>query len=206
MEYITIITPNEEPENAETLSSVFFLTGDMAKKSIQTHIPTKYFKYYYYGATIEVVDYENGRINDIRDVNNDDAASLGLGITYALTFNPATTESLATNGVVYILNQSVFFRNYPQVVMNTVRAMYNTRFALLYYTVNGGVVYVQLIPNPNPGSHADTYSMSFGFVTDKRDMLKSMLPKTISEFEDANRKLNQTDIDKLIDKLYRNGE
>ena len=91
MKYIAIIVPNEALTNETALSTVMFLTGDMAKKTVQADIPTSYFNYYFYGATIEVVEYENGQITDIHDIKSSDVAEFGLGVSYALTFNPATT-------------------------------------------------------------------------------------------------------------------
>ncbi|MCR4739801.1 MAG: hypothetical protein K5886_06020 [Lachnospiraceae bacterium] len=201
MENIAIITPVEDIKSEEVLSDIRFLTGDDSKSVIRAKIPGKYFQYYYHGATIEVVDYEDGQVRSVRDIKSDDIPQFNIGVSYGLTFNPVTTESLATNGNVYILNQSSFYRNYPQVVKDTIDAMSGIRFAILYFTINGAVVYMQLIDDMKDGSAADKYSMSFGYVVDKRDILKSMLPKTASELADANRKLNQDEIDRLVSML-----
>ncbi|MCR5733337.1 MAG: hypothetical protein K6G22_01910 [Lachnospiraceae bacterium] len=203
MENIAIISPLESIDKEEVLSDIYFLTGDNAKTSVQAAVSADNYKFFFHGAAIKAVDCEDGKVLKVRDIQSDDIPQFNLELAYALTYNPLTTESLATNGNVYVLSESSFNEKYPEVVKNTVDAMNGIRFAFMYFTINGEVVYAELIDDPKEDSVADKYSMSLGYVADKREILKSMLPKTVAELADANRKLNQEEIDLLVRSLLK---
>ena len=205
MEYLAIIEPLEDiKDKNECRCGVYFLTGDKKGFQREMTLRTGIFTYYFYGAAIEVIEMDYEQVRDVRDIKQPDIRKFDLGLSYALTFNSSTQEILATNGFVYKFDQSTFYRRYPYVVS----AMYQNMmtglpFVWQLYTINGALVYVEMLTGFKKDSPAAKYALASGFVVSDRNTLKCMLPKTETEFEDSNKKLSQDEIDRLITKFNR---
>lgn len=196
--YLAYINPLEDISGKENVTCNFiFLTGDLKHRSIQYNgIDTGFFRYYYYGSTLETVELDsNLRIVDIHDVTIEDAKKFNLCCNRILTFNTKTYDMLASNNFVYNLKQNNFYNYCKNTANNIVNRMQQiNEFVLRAYTINGGIFYVELDENPK----SKKYAMSPGFVVNDKSLLK------ISESEDSfsgKDKLTQEDIDKLITRL-----
>ena len=200
---LAIITPLESIEKESVYSELFFIqTRDIVK----TYIPNNVFKYYYYGVTLEIVELDNdNRCISIHDVKKDDLIKYNISINYALTisFDADKIASLSTNGVIYYLEQSTFFKRYKFVFTNMYNAMItSSNFVFRYFTINGAISYVQLECNKPATSPDYKYALHNGFTVSNRDILKCMLPKTDTDFADSKEKMNQEAIDKLLEQLH----
>lgn len=205
---IAIIKPNEDINGKEeVLCNVRFIDKANKHFTTNTYIKTNIFKYYFYGTTIEVLELDdNGKVIDVHDLDKNALHEYNLQINYALTlsFMGNKIVSLATNGVVYYLEQSTFFRNYSFVANNMYIGMLgSSNFVFRYYTMEGEIVYIQLETNKGVNSIDYKYSLHNGFVISDRNLLKALIPKTQEEFEDSNEKLSQKQIDDLIDKINK---
>lgn len=165
-------------------------------------LTTSIYKYYYWGVTFEVVSLaENGVITEVADVSREDLISFGLNIIHALSFNSITHEVLGSNGFVYKLDQSLFYRN-CKPVCDYIYSQIGTanNIVMQMYTLNGGIISILFDKDIQPNSSSYKYVIQKGFVTADNKLLTSMVPKT--EATTDNREvLKQRDIDRLIEKL-----
>ena len=204
--YIAVIEPMEPFNDYNSLIRCYvtFLTGNKKSKREEHILSTGIFKYYFFGAAIEVVSIENSTIVDIHDITKSDLKQFDLGIAYALTFNNTTQELLASNGFVYKFDQSTFYSRFPQVVSNMYRSMYSGKpFVWQLYLLNGAIVYVNMFTDVREESVAYKYLVSPGFSLQSRDTLKLMLPKDTDELKESHDKLSQDEIDIIVAKYVR---
>ena len=207
MKGLAIITPLENINKEQVYSELYFIDLSNKHRVIKTFVPNSIFKYYFYGVTIEAVELDNNNnCVNIHDITKDDMINYGISLGYALTLSFTENEavSLATNGFTYYLYQSTFFRRYKYIFNNMYYAMtQSSNFVLRYFIMDGAICYVQLECNKSKDAADYKYAMHNGFAISDRNVLKSMLPKTESEFNDSNEKLSQMKIDQLIDKLFK---
>lgn len=199
---LAIIMPLETIDKESVYSELFFL---QTREIVKTFIPNNVFKYYFYGVTLEVVELDkNNNCISIHDVKKDDLIKYNLSINYALTisFDEDKIASLSTNGFVYYLEQTTFFKRYNFVLTNMYNAMKSSNnFVVRFFIINGAISYVQLECN-KPSTASDyKYALHNGFSVSNRDILKCMLPKTDMDFIDSKEKLNQEAIDKLFEQM-----
>ena len=71
-----------------------------------------------------------------------------------------------------------------------------TDFTLRAYTINGGIIYIELDENPR----GNNYKMSPGYVVNNKALLRSS-GSNINNSSSGNEKLSQEDIDKIITRL-----
>lgn len=207
MKGLAIIVPLEDINKEHVYSELYFIDLSNRHKVIKTYVPHNIFKYYFYGATLEVVELDNNNnCVNIHDITKDDMIEYSISLSYALTLSFTENEvvSLATNGFTYYLYQSTFFRRYKYIFNNMCNAMkQSNNFVLRYFIMNGAICYVQLECNKSRDAVDYKYVMHNGFAISNRDILKSLLPKTEIEFNNSTEKLSQMKIDQLIDKLFR---
>lgn len=207
MKGLAIITPLESTsiDKERIYSELYFIDSKNKHKVVMAYMPKSIFKYYFYGVTLEAVELDsNNNCVDVHDVNRDDMVTYGLTLSYGLTmsFTENDIASLATNGFVYYLFQSTFFRRYRHIFNDMYSGMMESKnFVLRYYLMDGEICYVELDCNRSKDADDYKYTMHNGFAVSDRNVLKNMLPKTESEFKDSNEKLSQSEIDKLIDKI-----
>lgn len=196
--YLAYINPLEDITGKDKVTCNFvFLTGDLKHRNIQySGIDTSFFKYYYYGSTLETVELgSNMEILDIHDVTMDDAERFNLCCNRILTFNIKTYDMLASNNFVYNFKQNNFYNYCKGTANNIVNRMKQiNEFVLRAYTINGGIFYIELDENPR----SDKYTMSPGYVVNDKSLLRM---SEINDGHNSNAKLSQEDIDKLITKL-----
>ena len=196
--YLAYINPLEDITEKDRVACNFiFLTGDLKHRNIQySGIDTSFFRYYYYGSTLETVELGNNmEILDIHDVTMEDADRFNLCCSRILTFNTKTYDMLASNNFVYNFKQNNFY-NYCKYTANNVIARMREikEFSLRIYTINGGIFYIELDENPK----GDKYAMSPGFVVNDKSLLRM---NNTSDKCRGNDKLSQEDIDELITRL-----
>lgn len=196
--YLAYINPLEDISGKEKVACNFiFLTGDLKHRSIQYNgIDTGFFRYYYYGSTLETVELDsNMRIIDIHDVTLEDAEKFNLCCNRILTFNTKTYDMLASNNFVYNLKQNNFYTYCKHTANNIINKMGEiNEFVLRAYTIHGGIFYIELDENPR----GDKYTMAPGYIVNDKSLLR--MSETDVEFNGKD-KLTQEDIDKLITKL-----
>ena len=208
MKGIAIIKPVKDiNDKEEVLCELRFIDKSNRHTNIIAPVKTSIFKYYFYGVTIEVVELDDsGNVIDIHDLDKESLLEYNLRMNYALSFSFVGNSmvSLATNGLVYYLEQSTFFRNYSFVADNMYKGMLGaSNFVFRYYTIDDEIVYIQLETNKGVDAIDFKYALHNGFVISDRTLLKSLLPKTQADFVDSNEKLSQGKIAALIDKLNK---
>lgn len=200
---LAYIWPAEDIQGKDiALANVKFITGPYERKTARYMLTTSIYKYYYWGVTFEVVSLaENGAITGVADVIREDLISFGMNIIHALSFNSITHEVLGSNGFVYKLDQSLFYRNCKPVcdyIYSQIETANN--IVMQMYILNGGIISILFDKDIQPNSSSYKYVIQKGFVTADNKLLRSMVPKT--EATTDNREvLKQRDIDKLIEKL-----
>lgn len=196
--YLAYITPINVNVNGLSIvpCTVVFLTGDLKHRPFTYNISSDYFKYYYYGSTLEVIELNNDlSISSIRDLTKDDADHFGISYCKALTLNLTTGDMLASNDFVYNINQNNF-NNYCKGTIRNIleRIKKLPEFSLGLYIINGAVIYIELYETPRNTK----YAMSSGYLVNDKSLLKHN--SEVSECT-GNRKLSQVEIDNLITKL-----
>ncbi len=200
---LAYIWPAEDIQGKDVaLANVKFINGPYERKTARYMLTTSIYKYYYWGVTFEVLTLtEDGSITEVSDVKKEDLLSFGMNIIHALSFNNITHEVLGSNGFVYKLDQSVFYRNCKPVcdyIYSQIESANN--IVMQMYTLNGGIISILFDKDVPEYSSSYKYVIQKGFVTADNKLLRSMVPKT--EIESDNREvLKQRDIDKLIEKL-----
>ena len=200
---LAYIWPAEDIEGkTEALANVKFMTGPYERKIGRYILTTSIYKYYYWGVTFEVITLaEDGSITEVADVKRDDLASFGMGIIHAISYNSCTHEVLGSNGFVYKLDQSLFYRN-CKAVCDYIYEMANSaeNIVMQMYTLNGGIISILFDKNLSSDSKSYKYAIQRGFVTADNKLLRSMVPKTDMS-ADNKEILDQRDIDRLIETL-----
>lgn len=200
---LAYIWPAEDIQDKDiALANVKFITGPYERKTARYMLTTSIYRYYYWGVTFEVVTLtDNGAITEVSDIKREDLVSFGMNIIHALSFNSITHEVLGSNGFVYKLDQSLFYRNCKPVCDNIYNQIESaTNIVMQMYTLNGGIIAILFDKDISPNSSSYKYVIQKGFVTADNKTLRSMVPKL--EFEEENHEvLKQRDIDKLIEKL-----
>lgn len=200
---LAYIWPAEDIQDKEVaLANVKFITGPYERKTARYMLTTNIYRYYYWGVTFEVVSLdENGAITEVADVRKEDLLDFRMNIIHALSFNSITHEVLGSNGFVYKLDQSVYYRNCKPVcdfIYSQIETAEN--IVMQMYTVNGGIIAILFDKNISPDRKDYKYAIQRGFVTADNKLLRSMVPKTEVQ-EDNHEILKQNEIDKLIEKL-----
>ena len=205
-EYLAIIEPTESIDGKDKcMCSVSFLTEDLNHR-IETHLlSTCYFRYYYYGTALEVVEMDKDKnIINIRDLKNDDMVKFNLSIAHVVSFNALTHDALASNGFVYPFDQSTFATRHDRTFNNILSFMQlSQEFILRIYLINGAVVYIEPRDNVKQSSSLYKYNLNPGLTIRDRSFLKSMLPRSQSDFEDTKRKLSQNEVDEMFEKYSK---
>ena len=202
---LAYIWPAEDIDGkTEALANVKFLTGPYERKIGRYILTTSIYKYYYWGVTFEVVTLaEDGSITEVADVKKEDLAIFGMNIIHALSFNSCTHEVLGSNGFVYKLDQSLFYRN-CKAVCDYIYEMAASaeNIVMQMYTLNGGIIAILFDKDLSPNSTSFKYAIQRGFVTADNKLLRSMVPKTDVPV-DNKEILDQRDIDRLIQSLSK---
>lgn len=202
---LAYIWPAEDYTDKEfAMANVNFINGPFAKKSMQCRLTTSIYKYYFWGVTFEVVSVtDQGYISTVADVRKEDLAEFGMGIAHALTFNSVTHEVLASNGFVYKLDQSLFYRNCRFACERIYQEMETAdNFVMQMYTLNGGIVAVLFDKNLDPKRPGYQYAVHRGFVTGDNKVLRTLVPRTAAHNDD-NVVLKQPEIDVLVREMLR---
>ena len=200
---LAYIWPIEDYIGKETaLANVRFVTGPFKGKVARYYMPTNIYTYYFWGATFEVVTITaNGAITAVTDIKREDLQQFDLNLIHALTFNNETKELLGSNGFVYKLSQSLFYRNCKPVCEYIYKEIETARnFAMQIYTLNGGIISILFEKNLSTKDRNYKYAIFRGFITADDKLLRSMIPKT-DVATDSHEVLNQSEIDKLIEGL-----
>lgn len=135
------------------------------------------------------------------DVKKHDLEAFDMSIIHALSWNSITHEVLGSNGFVYKLDQSVFYRTCGRVCDHIYEQIEGSEnIVLQMYTLKGGIISVLFDKNIQVSHPSYKYAIQRGFVTTDNKILRSMVPK--KEIGADNKEiLKQGDIDKLIEKL-----
>lgn len=201
---LTFIKPLEDYTNKFNVKAeIRFLTGERKGKKGIYEVTTDIFKYYFFGVTLEVVEFDKiGNIINIRDVKSDEFEEFHMGLLKTYSFNIETTDMLCSNGFVYILNQSKLWRDYPEVCQNIMNnMMYASNFVMYTYTMNNTLLMVNVEFNLKPNDKRYKKAIHRGFITADKDLLKMMSPPEVWNEADPNEKLKQEDIDRLIKEM-----
>ena len=200
---LAIIEPTELDFSKEKLlSKVSIVTGVHAHRKVMMLIPVEFFRYHFWGSTFELITYTDSfELLHVRDIVKEDLPKYNLGVAQVLTYNHMTHEVVATNGAIYNLDDSLFAKYCPSVckrIYEEIVSAYN--FTLLLLTMNGAVIDLTFDKNVDPVKYPHRNILTYGFVTSNAKSLQfpAMASKTVT---DRNEKLNQADIDALIDKL-----
>ena len=196
--YIWPVEPIEGKETA--LANIRCMNGPFAHKILESVLTTRIYTYYYWGVTFEAVTLsESGEVLEIGDVTKEDVKTFGMDMVCALTFNNMTHEVLASDGFVYKLDQSLFYRNCKQICEYIYKEIETANnFTLRMYTVNGAVAALLFDKNLTPDAKGYKFAIHRGFVTADNSILRTMVPKTALP-ERSNDILKQPEIDKLIE-------
>lgn len=198
--YLALIEPLENPAGKATVDcNVKFVTGDLAHRSKRYSLSTDIFSHYFWGFAFEtVVLNDNGTVREIHDLNKEDRIDFNVELLYAVTYNNMTHEVLASNGFVYILDESPF-AGYCRPMLNRIyqEISYAQIFCLIMYTLNGAVFSLLFDKNFPESSSSYKYALTPGYITVNKKTLGHLSPKASDNF-DKNEKLSQQDIDKLI--------
>lgn len=200
---LAFIWPAEDITGKETaLANVKFITGPFMRKIARYMLPTNIYKYYYWGVTFEVVTLtDTGAITEVTDVQKEDFTTFGLGLIHALSYNSITHEVLGSNGFVYKLDQSLFYKHCQSVceyIYEQIETANN--IVMQMYLINGGIISISFDKDVPAGSYSYQFAIQKGFVTADNKLLRTMVPKVTST-ADNKEVLKQGDIDKLIAKL-----
>lgn len=204
---LAFIWPIEEYKDKEMANCyVRYVTGPFAHKTARYNLKTDIYRYYYWGVTFEVVTIdEQGTITEVADVKKGDLAEFGMGIVHAITYNSGTHEVLASNGFVYKLDQSLFYRNCKEVCEYIYEVIEESdNFVMQMYTMNGGIISILFDRNLDANSKSYKYAVHKGFVTGNSKLLRSMVPKTQGSTENKE-VLTQRDIDRIIEGMTGEG-
>lgn len=202
---LAFIWPAEDIVGKEVCrSNVKFISGPFRHKVIQYDMTTDIYKYYYWGVTFEVVIInQKGDLIEVRDIDKNDFGIFDLDFITALTYNANTHEILATNGFVYKLDQSLFYRHCPAVCEYIYKEMETANNFILYmYTINGGIASVLFDKDLHIKDKRYKSVIHKGFITSDNHLLRNMVPKDTVD-EEIGEKLKQEDIDKLIEKMLK---
>lgn len=202
---LAFISPIKPFENLFHIpANIDFVTGERKGKSGIYEVTTDIFKYYYFGTTLEVVELDKiGNIINIRDVQPTDLKEFNLNILKVYSFNLNTTDMMCSNGFVYILNQSKFWRDYPQVCNEIMKQMQlASNFVMYAYTMNNTILSVNVEFNLKETDKRYKRAIHRGFITEDKKLLKMMSPPISTDSSiDPNEKLSQKDVDKLLDEM-----
>jgi hypothetical protein len=200
---LAYIWPAESIEGKDNAYAyVRFINGPYERKIGKYFLTTSIYKYYFWGVTFEVVTInEDGSIVEVGDVKKEDLEAFDMSIIHALSWNSITHEVLGSNGFVYKLDQSVFYRICGRVCDHIYEQIEGSEnIVLQMYTLGGGIISVLFDKNIAESHPSYKYAIQRGFVTADNKILRSMVPKKDISV-DNKEILKQGDIDKLIEKL-----
>jgi hypothetical protein len=201
-EYLAYITPVESIQNKEKVQcKVTFITGDLNHKTFIYVISTDYFRYYYYGTTLEVIELEDNSMNiiNIHDVEEEDVLKFGLVIKHALTLSEKTCDIQTDTNVIYNMRQNKMYNYCKEAVENILTEIRSTeKFRLLLFIIDGAIVYIQLTTDIRKNNG---YELVKGYVVEDKAKLKGIHKHYEDSKYGKNEKMKQSDIDKLITKL-----
>ena len=200
---LAIIEPLTNDFSKETVQSkVSIVSGEHAHRKVTMSVPVEMFRYYFWGSSFELITYNEAfELLHVRDVAKEDLPKYNLGVVQALTYNHQTHDVVASNGVVYNLDKSLFGKYCPEVckrICEEIATAYN--FTLVMITMNGAVIDLSFDKNVDEKKNPYRNVLTCGFVTTNTQALRfpATAAKTVT---DNNEKLNQADIDDLIEKL-----
>lgn len=200
---LAIIEPLTNDFSKETVQSkVSIVSGEHAHRKVTMSVPVEMFRYYFWGSSFELITYnEDFELLHVRDVAKEDLPKYNLGVVQALTYNHMTHDVVASNGFVYNLDNSLFGKYCPNVckrIYEEIATAYN--FTLVMITMNGAVIDLSFEKNVDGKKNPYRNILTCGFVTTNTQALR--FPATVAKaVADNNEKLNQADIDDLIEKL-----
>ena len=91
MEEIAIIKPKVPFKTEDEYVDCWICPLNSKRTNFSANISTDYFKYYYYGSTIEAIEVDkNNIISNIKDVNANILRNHNIFAEYALSFNRIT--------------------------------------------------------------------------------------------------------------------
>lgn len=194
---LAYITPHrdENLSNETVMCSITVASGELNHTTFNGFVETKYFKYRFYGTTIEVIEIdENKNILSMKDPDTEDLKQFGVSIYAAVTLNRKTLDIMASNGIAYNMRVNKYYNYCKQTIDNMCRAMFSAeQFILLLYVKNGAVIYIDLDTDVKNNRNSK-YCLSNGFVISD----KSMLKLASNNNSGKTKKLTQSEIDKLI--------
>lgn len=200
--YIWPLEPYQGKDTA--LSAIKIMTKPFKRKIIQTYVKTSIYNYYFHGVTFESITIDDDmNVLDIRDVNADDYGKFDISVIHALSFDCQTHDLLGSNGFLYNLDQSVFYRHCEDVckyLYKEIETAYN--FTMQMYTLDGGIIAVLFEKNVKPEDKRYNIAIHKGFITQNKDILRSIVP--VSTSIDKKRLLKQSEIDEIIESYYYN--
>ena len=205
---LAFISATQSHENLYSVwAKVQFVTGPRKGKVITCQVPTDIFRYYYHGTTLEVVELDkNDSIISVTDPKADDFKAFGLQLCRVYSFNMQTTDLLASNGFVYNLKQSSYWRDFHQVCDNIISQMYvASNFVMYAYLKDNVLLSLNVEFNLNEHDKRYKYAIHHGFVTADKKLLRMMCPAVANNTKSSNEKLSQEDIDTLIDEMLKKG-
>lgn len=202
---LAIIEPTESLLGKEkVLCKVSIVSGIHAHRRVQMAIPIEFFRYYFWGSTFEVITYNDAfELVNIRDVIKEDLPKYNLAVAQVLAYNHVTHNVVATNGVSYNLDDSLFAKYCPHVckrIYEEISTAYN--FTLMLITMNGAVIDLSFAKNVDEKKYSHRHILTYGFVTTNTSALRFSSASSKPSV-DGNEKLSQDDIDELIDKMLR---
>ena len=200
---LAYIWPAEDIRGKESaLANVRFLTGPLKRKTVSCQLTTSIYTYYYWGVAFEVVTVtDNGAITGVDDVNKEDLAVFGMSLIHALSFNSITHEVLGSNGFVYKLDHSLFYRNCQPVCEYIYSQMETANNIIMQmYTLDGGIIAVLFDKDLPVDSSGYKFAIQRGFVTANNKLLSGMVSKSEVP-EDNHEVMKQKDIDRLIERM-----
>ena len=203
---LAIIEPiNMDFSKEKVWSKISVVTGEHAHRKFNMLVQTNVFRYYFWGSAFAVIKYNDAfELLEVRDIVKDDLKRYNLDVLQALTYNQMTHDVVATNGVVYNIDDSLYGKYCPHVckrIYEEIKTAYN--FTLLMITMNGAVIDLTFDKNVEPRRYPYRNVLTSGFVATDAKAMRFMMPKTRETITDSNEKLSQEDIDDLIEKMLR---
>lgn len=202
--YLAFIEPLEDfRDKEEAYCQIRIMSGDLKFKVFRQLLKTTIFNFYFWGTTFEVVYIENGVVIKVEDLHKDTMEEFSITVDYAVTYNAFTHEVLTKSGFLHNLDDSLFARNCKPILMriySEIATSYN--FSMRFYLRKGAIISLLFDKNIDEKACFYKYVMQAGFVAADRNTMRSMIPKTQTDY-DKNKKLNQEDIDRLFKEMSK---
>ena len=196
---LAFVSPLSEYQD-KYFCDVRVVKGSYRNNHFQEYYDKEYFKDCLYGATLALIK-TDGVTAEFVEPTKESLADFKLNITFVINYNEVTKNVVTIDGEIYNLNDCLFTKYNKQTVLNMYNAIATCDNFHMQLMIQDGKIYdIGLYINKKPKDKNYNCVLHRGFVPASKDLLKRTINLSQEDI-DTNKKLNQNEIDKMLEDL-----